>query len=340
MRCLLAVAGMLFLVASVSAQTPEPESRKTLVSRDPKVPLPAPAVKEPAAPVEDEDDDVPDCGTENVTRIRFIGNTAGFSDEELLAEMRSFQRVRQSAGLNNYCEWAFESKDQPRLEAFFKRKGFPETEIEIPKEPKPAPGELIVRVHVRRSCVIGNVQAFGVVSIPYDKVVGVLTPGQTAIVKDFDGLESAREAKFTKTATIAEEGLRKLYKQFGFSNAYVFVLSSFQNQTTTNETEIVDFEIFVEERPVGTVRTVEFTGNSVSRDYIIRRELLIGEGEPFCRALLDRSLENIRRLGLFSEVAVKEIRIDREKGLVDMTISVVDTPETIRKANAEQEKEP
>jgi outer membrane protein assembly factor BamA len=328
---------MLFLVASVSAQTPEPESRKTLVSRDPKVPLPAPAVKEPAAPVEDEDDDVPDCGTENVTRIRFIGNTAGFSDEELLAEMRSFQRVRQSAGLNNYCGWAFESKDLPRLAAFFKRNGFPDTQIDIPNDPEPAPGELIVRVHVRRSCIIGNVKAFGVESVPYDKVIGVLTSGQPAVIKDFDGLESAREAKFTRTATVAEEGIRKLYKRFGFSTAYVFVLSSYRNQTTADGADIVDFEIFIEERPVGTVVTVEFTGNSVTRDKIMRRELFVAEGEPFCRALLDRSLENIRRLGLFSEVAVQAVIVDDKKGTVDLVISFKETAETIRKAQAEKE---
>lgn len=333
MKFLLPIVGLLLVVTSVSAQTPEPEGRNLPVSL-------ASARTELVSQVEDGDDDSVNCGDENITRIRFIGDLGGFTEEELLSEMRNFQRVRQSAGLKNYCEWAFESKDLPRLAAFFKRNGFSDTQIDIPNDPEPTPGELIVRVHVRRSCVIGNVKAFGVESVPYDKVIGVLTSGQPAVIKDFEGLESAREAKFTRTATVAEEGIRKLYKRFGFSNAYVFVLSSFRNQTTADGADIVDFEIFIEERPVGTVVTVEFTGNSVARDKIMRRELFVAEGEPFCRALLDRSLENIRRLGLFSEVAVQAVIVDDKKGTVDLVISFKETAETIRKAKDEQESNP
>lgn len=336
MKFLLPIVGLLLLVTSVSAQTPGTEGRKTLVSRDPKAPLPAPTVKEPAAPVEDEDDDdMPDCRDESILRIRFIGDLGGFSEEQLFEAMTDYQRFRTAPHARRYCLDVYEDRDLPRLEAFFKKQGFPETTLELPSDFDSSSSELIVRVNVRRPAVVGKVTAFGVESLSYGLVVGTLTPGEAAVVSRGNQMYRDSGPRPDDTRLRIENVVAELYRKAGFADAYVMVWPTFQNRRTGDEKELVDFEIFVEERPPGIVRTVEMTGNLVSRDRVIRRELFIGEGAPFSRVLLDRSLENIRRLGLFSEVAVKEIRINGEKGTVDITISVVDTPETIRKAKAE-----
>ncbi|HEV7345311.1 MAG TPA: outer membrane protein assembly factor BamA [Devosia sp.] len=52
------------------------------------------------------------------------------------------------------------------------------------------------------------------------------------------------------------------------------------------------------------VERINITGNTKTRDFVIRRELEFAEGDPFNRALLVRGRENINALGFFSGVDV------------------------------------
>ena len=52
------------------------------------------------------------------------------------------------------------------------------------------------------------------------------------------------------------------------------------------------------------VERVNITGNTKTRDFVIRRELEFAEGDPFNRALVVRGRENIENLGFFSAVEV------------------------------------
>ena len=52
----------------------------------------------------------------------------------------------------------------------------------------------------------------------------------------------------------------------------------------------------------------------VTRDYVVRRELLIPDGAPYDSATADETARNLRKLGIFREVAVDSARTD--SGLV------------------------
>ncbi|SFZ82049.1 Beta-barrel assembly machine subunit BamA [Devosia enhydra] len=52
------------------------------------------------------------------------------------------------------------------------------------------------------------------------------------------------------------------------------------------------------------VERINITGNLKTRDYVIRRELEFGEGDPFNRSIVQRGRTAIERLGFFSKVAV------------------------------------
>lgn len=330
MKFLLPIVGMLLLVTSVSAQTPGTEGRKTLVSRDPKAPLPAPTVKEPAVPVEDEDDEENesiDCGDDSIHRIRFIGNLGGFSEEQLFEAMTDFSRFRASE--SGYCERVFEKRDLPQLKAFFMKNGFPETEIKIPHNQEPEPGELLVRINARRPCVVGTVTAFGFDGVGYDQVVGCLRNGEPVAI-------NSNASKGKDVLERAKSRIQGLFREAGFPKAEVAIFPDFTRVENGDGAEVVNFEIYIEKEPSDfTIRTIEFVGDNVTRDKILRRELLIGEGEPFRQYLLDRSLTALLRLGLFSEASVKQIEFDKKNRTVDITLSVTETPETIRKAKAD-----
>lgn len=52
------------------------------------------------------------------------------------------------------------------------------------------------------------------------------------------------------------------------------------------------------------VERINITGNIKTRDYVIRRELDFGEGDPFNRSIVQRGRTAIERLGFFSKVNV------------------------------------
>ena len=71
------------------------------------------------------------------------------------------------------------------------------------------------------------------------------------------------------------------------------------------------------------VERIEVRGNARTRDYVIRREFDLAEGDAFNRVLIDRAERRLRNLGYFSDV-----RITTEPGSSpDRVVVVVDVVE-------------
>ncbi len=68
------------------------------------------------------------------------------------------------------------------------------------------------------------------------------------------------------------------------------------------------------------IERIEIRGNSRTRDYVIRREFDIAEGDAFNRVLIDRAQRRLRYLGYFSDV-----NITTEPGSADDRVVVVVT---------------
>lgn len=52
------------------------------------------------------------------------------------------------------------------------------------------------------------------------------------------------------------------------------------------------------------VERINITGNTKTRDFVVRRELEFGEGDPFNRSMVVRARQNIQGLGFFSAVEI------------------------------------
>jgi len=65
----------------------------------------------------------------------------------------------------------------------------------------------------------------------------------------------------------------------------------------------------VEEGPRVYIERINISGNSRTRDYVIRREFDVYEGDPYNRALIDRAERRLKNLGYF-----KNVKITNEKG--------------------------
>ncbi len=72
------------------------------------------------------------------------------------------------------------------------------------------------------------------------------------------------------------------------------------------ETNTVDVVFQVREGPRVYVDRIDIVGNTRTLDYVLRRELEVAEGDAYNRVLVDRSKNNIRRLGFFKEVDIED----------------------------------
>ena len=89
------------------------------------------------------------------------------------------------------------------------------------------------------------------------------------------------------------------------------------------EAHTVDLVLFVEEGPHVYVERINIRGNTRTRDYVIRREFDLAEGDAFNRALIDRAERRLRNLNFF-----KSVKITNEPGSApDRVIINVDVEE-------------
>jgi outer membrane protein insertion porin family len=72
------------------------------------------------------------------------------------------------------------------------------------------------------------------------------------------------------------------------------------------ENRVVNITFEVNEGPRVFIERINIVGNGRTLDRVIRREMLVSEGDAFNRVLLDRSRQQIRALGFFEEVTVEE----------------------------------
>ena len=71
----------------------------------------------------------------------------------------------------------------------------------------------------------------------------------------------------------------------------------------------VSIQYVIDEGPRVYIERINIRGNTRTRDYVIRREFDIGEGDPYNKVLIDRAERRLNGLGFF-----KKVRITNEPG--------------------------
>ena len=88
--------------------------------------------------------------------------------------------------------------------------------------------------------------------------------------------------------------MRKMYGQFGYID---FVPEpSFDMIPNTDQ---IDLTLTADEGKQFFIRRIDFSGNTTTRDKVIRREILLDEGDMFNTQLWDYSILRLNQLGLF-----------------------------------------
>jgi len=118
----------------------------------------------------------------------------------------------------------------------------------------------------------------------------------------------------------ALENLRKAYSQDGYINFVAVPTPTFDDARHT-----VTWDLNLDKGKQFTVARIEFQGNTVTRDFVIRRELLLQEGQVYNSHLWELSLLRLNQLQYFNELRMDQdstTQQNTEAGTVDLLLKV------------------
>jgi outer membrane protein insertion porin family len=115
------------------------------------------------------------------------------------------------------------------------------------------------------------------------------------------------------------ENLKKLYGSQGYINFTAVPLQDFDETK-----KIVNLNINVDEERQYYVNRIAFAGNTTTRDKVIRREIMVEEGQVFNSSVWDMSLQRLNQLGYFDEIKTEdaEVKPSASEPQVDINLKV------------------
>ena len=116
------------------------------------------------------------------------------------------------------------------------------------------------------------------------------------------------------------ENMRKAYGDFGYID---FVPEP--EITKVAGTNTLDLTLTADEGKQFFIRRIDFSGNTTTRDKVIRREILLNEGDLFSQRLWDASILRLNQLGYFEVLKENEsytLNRNPQSNTVDVTLKV------------------
>ncbi|QQS40564.1 MAG: outer membrane protein assembly factor BamA [Acidobacteriota bacterium] len=121
------------------------------------------------------------------------------------------------------------------------------------------------------------------------------------------------------------EDLKKIYGAQGFVEYDVELEPEFRDNPDNPEEGIVDINIRIDEGTQFRLRRLEFTGNTFTRDEVMRREMLVNEGDIYNQVSIETSVLRLNQTGYFDPIDKDqdlEVRTNPDQGQVDVAVKV------------------
>jgi outer membrane protein insertion porin family len=243
-----------------------------------------------------------------IREIEFVGQRDGFSQRQLRSSMKLVKEAGLFATFTSKDIYSREKliEDLERVRFFLGTKGFLQAKVGEPVVArkgefstgvplpvrgmrKKGPGlKITIPIEVGRRYRISNVD---------EKGVTIFQPGT---VTEVSGLKVGEIVDARKIQENVFKGIKNLYGTHGYIQAEVnFIPRFIDSSPEEGEIEIM---LEVDEGRQFTLRRLEFIGNTATRDRVLRREVLINEGETYNKRSWDLSLLRLNQLGLFEEI--------------------------------------
>jgi outer membrane protein insertion porin family len=226
-----------------------------------------------------------------IKKITFVG-PRDYSEEDLKDEMKTSEKgfwswITSSGELNK------EELDQDivRLNAFYHNNGYAEARIGDPQIDYK--GEWIyitIKIDEGPQFKIGKVDVSGDLVVPREDLIKSLKIGE----EEFYNREVVRNDVLLLSDIYADEG-------YAYSNITPRIDKS-ADRSALNITYVIDKDKKV------TIEKIVISGNTKTRDKIIRRQLKVNEQDIYSGRELKRSVRNLQRLDYFEDVKVNTLK--------------------------------
>jgi outer membrane protein insertion porin family len=266
--------------------------------------------------------------TVKVGNIKFVGNQHISS----LVLRRSMKNLRPigipySIVLENLFAKTFDSsrleEDAERVRQAYRDKGYYNAAVEEPRTQIRDQGGLSLitfrpnkgkRIDILMPIEEGDRYRLGSIHFTGNKAVtNVRALRATFAIKDGEYFNATVMAK-------GLDNLKKAYGQLGYINFGAIPKASFDEAKKT-----VNLDIDIDEGKPFYVGRIEIQGNTLTRDRVIRRELMLEEGQVYNSQLWEMSLLRLNQLDYFDPLHVdqdSEAHQDTEAGTVDLLLKV------------------
>jgi len=276
--------------------------------------------------------DVNEGAKVKVGQIKFVGNTA-FSDKKLIRAMRNDRPYGFPVG-PIFVKVANKTFDRRKLDedleagirALYQDNGY---FMVIVKEPQ------LETVDTTSHTILGTKHGKATnITIEIDQgdrfrmgrlVVRSSDPDNPGLVFQTEFLERAFPLKqgdifSTEKVRKSLEDYKNLYGNFGYIDFTAVPLTDVDQPA-----KVVNLTLEFDLQKSYRVRRIEFVGNTTTRDKVIRRQLLLDEGDLYSNRLWELSILRINQLDYFDPIKKDqnaELRRNTKEGTVDITLKV------------------
>ncbi|MEN3033607.1 MAG: outer membrane protein assembly factor BamA [Aquificaceae bacterium] len=222
-----------------------------------------------------------------VSQIAFRGNKS-FSSSKLLSLMQLKNPnplfLRFSAPFSEEIL----KEDVAKLEEFYRSEGFLEAKVSYSLSKSGNLFSVIIQIEEGPRYKLGDVSFLGV----------TLFGKRELVDKILDTNPGGFYRKEVITSLI--KNVQNKYSSIGFARA-----SAVEEPKIDPEKKKVDVRILVEEGEPVYVQRIDIQGNYETRDYVIRREFRIQEGELYTERDISRSRSRIFNLGYYQDITIE-----------------------------------
>ncbi|MEW6557136.1 MAG: outer membrane protein assembly factor BamA [Elusimicrobiota bacterium] len=196
--------------------------------------------------------------------------------------------------------------DIKKVEAFYKDNGFLNIKI---LEPEITYNDTRTKMFIKVKLEEGKQYRNGKASFTGNTVFA-----ETDLLKNFNFKQNEifNQSKYEENVT----NIKEMYADKGYIRA------KFDTITNKNDdTGIVDVAITITENSVVYIDRIYIDGNTKTKEYVVKRELLVKEGDVFAVGKIRRSQERLYNLGFFKDIKV-DIEETKEPDRADLAIEV------------------
>lgn len=207
------------------------------------------------------------------------------------------------------------SKDLEAVKKKLRQNGYMEASLGEPRIKEVTKRSIFFKKQTMKKLVIpvdaGYLYFVGDINIEGNKVIS------SEHIRDLIGFEKG-DVYSIKVREKAVEEIGKLYRNLGYLYAQVMPVENLDPKRKR-----VNLNIRIKEGEVAYLHRLKFKGNTYTKDKVIRREMMLNEGNRFMFSLFKDSLRRIKQLGLVEITQDPKIQPNPEKpSQIDVTLNV------------------